>query len=142
MAGLSFISFQSAIPNVRSRGQEALSSGSVGIVTLAAGVGSRWTQGAGCVKALHPFCSIGGGKHRNFIDVHLAKNRKVSSDVGMPIPHVFTTSWMTHEAIHDYVQSLDTSSLGPIHLSKGGECCYFIIVIQRSNTCSLIPFSP
>jgi hypothetical protein len=128
--------------NVRSRGQEALSSGSVGIVTLAAGVGSRWTQGAGCVKALHPFCSIGGGKHRNFIDVHLAKNRKVSSDVGMPIPHVFTTSWMTHEPIADYVQSLDTSSLGPIHLSKGGECCYFIIVIQRSNTCSLIPFSP
>ena len=28
--------------------------------TLAAGAGSRWTQGAGVVKALHPFCKLGG----------------------------------------------------------------------------------
>jgi hypothetical protein len=81
--------------DIRSRGLEALTSGTVGIVTLAAGVGSRWTQGAGVVKALHPYCSI-GGKHRNFIDFHLAKNHKVSRDVGVSIPHVFTTSWMTH----------------------------------------------
>lgn len=32
------------------RGLEALKSGSVGVVTLAAGIGSRWTQGAGVVK--------------------------------------------------------------------------------------------
>ena len=30
------------------------------VVTLAGGVGSRWTQGAGVVKALHPFCKLGG----------------------------------------------------------------------------------
>ena len=29
-------------------------------LTLAAGAGSRWTQGAGVVKALHPFCRFGG----------------------------------------------------------------------------------
>ena len=45
-------------------------------ISLAAGAGSRWTQGAGVVKALHPFCKL-GGKHRTFIEVHLAKSRRV-----------------------------------------------------------------
>ena len=103
--------------SVHSLGLDALSSGSVGIVTLAAGVGSRWTQGAGVVKALNPFCCI-GGKHRNFLDVHLAKNRKVSSDAGITIPHVFTTSWMTHEPIKEYVESLGSND---IYLSLGSS---------------------
>ena len=103
----------------RDRGLEALTSGTVGVVTLAAGVGSRWTSGAGVVKALHPYCCI-GGKHRSFLDIHLAKNRKVSENVGTPIPHVITTSWMTNDAISSYVESLDdmyTST--PIYISKG-----------------------
>lgn len=104
--------------SVYSRGIDALSSGSVGVITLAAGVGSRWTQGAGVVKALNPYCSI-GGKHRNFIDVHLAKNQKVSAGVGMSIPHVFTTSWMTHEPINAYVESLDKNDSDLIYVSKG-----------------------
>ena len=41
-------------------GRQALQDGAVAVVTLAAGVGSRWTQGAGVVKALHPFCRLGG----------------------------------------------------------------------------------
>ena len=45
------------------------------MVTLAAGAGSRWTQGAGVVKALHPFCKL-GGRHRTFLEVHLAKSRR------------------------------------------------------------------
>lgn len=36
--------------DTRARGLEALASGKVAVVTLAAGVGSRWTQGAGVVK--------------------------------------------------------------------------------------------
>jgi hypothetical protein len=104
--------------SVYSRGIDALSSGSVGVITLAAGVGSRWTQGAGVVKALNPYCSI-GGKHRNFIDVHLAKNHKVSAGVGVSIPHVFTTSWMTHEPINAYVKSLDKNDSDLIYVSKG-----------------------
>jgi len=113
--------------DIRSRGLEALTSGTVGVVTLAAGVGSRWTQGAGVVKALHPYCSI-GGKHRNFIDFHLAKNYKVSRDVGMSIPHVFTTSWMTHEPIKDYV---DKSGLGSVYVSKGASIGLRIIPMVR-----------
>ena len=37
--------------------------GEVAVVTLAAGVGSRWTQGAGVVKALQPVRQL-GGRHR------------------------------------------------------------------------------
>ena len=106
-------------PTVRSRGLDALSMGTVGVVTLAAGVGSRWTGGAGVVKALHPFVSI-NGNYRNFIDVHLPKSRKISADVGMQIPHVFTTSWMTHEPINNYVKRLSVgNSKDLVYISKG-----------------------
>ncbi len=40
----------------RAAGDGASRGGAVAVVTLAAGAGSRWTQGAGVVKALHPFC--------------------------------------------------------------------------------------
>ena len=58
-------------------GLSALQKGEVAVVTLAAGAGSRWTQGAGVVKALHPFCKL-GGRHRTFIETHLAKSRRMS----------------------------------------------------------------
>ena len=107
--------------DARKLGLDALKAGSVGVVTLAAGVGSRWTQGAGVVKALNPYCCM-GGKHRTFLDVHLAKNRKVSADAGMTIPHVFTTSWMTDPPIRSYVESLEREHRAddtPIFLSRG-----------------------
>ena len=63
------------------------------MVTLAAGAGSRWTQGAGTVKALHPFCKL-GGEHRTFIEVHLAKSRRVGKLCGTPLPHVLTTGYL------------------------------------------------
>ena len=87
-------------------GLQALRDGRVAVVTLAAGVGSRWTHGAGVVKALHPFCKL-GGKHRSFLEVHLAKSRYTGRLAGMPVPHIITTSYLTHEAIADY---LDTHS--------------------------------
>ncbi|WP_221030779.1 UTP--glucose-1-phosphate uridylyltransferase [Actomonas aquatica] len=81
----------------RAAGEAALARGELAVVTYAAGVGSRWTQGAGVVKGLHPFAKF-GGKHRSFIDVHLAKTRQVARAAGTPIPHVFTTSYLTHAA--------------------------------------------
>ena len=97
--------------NMRRRGAEAIREGRVAVVTLAAGVGSRWTQGAGCTKAIHPFCSL-GGKHRSFLEVHLAKSRQISTVFGGSgaIPHIFTTSHMTENAIQDYL--LQTNSHG------------------------------
>ncbi len=84
------------------RGLQALSEGAAAVVTLAAGVGSRWTQGAGVVKALHPFCKL-GGTHRTFIEVHLAKSRRISMLAGKPVPHVITTSYLTHGPIAEYL---------------------------------------
>jgi hypothetical protein len=46
-------------------GRAAIRHGTVAVVTLAAGAGSRWTQGAGVVKALHPFCRL-AGRHRTY----------------------------------------------------------------------------
>jgi len=80
------------------RGLTALRNGEAAVVTLAAGVGSRWTQGAGVVKALHPFCKLGGA-HRSFLEVHLAKTRRIGRATGVPVPHIVTTSYLTHQQI-------------------------------------------
>jgi galactokinase/mevalonate kinase-like predicted kinase len=76
-------------------GRAALARGEACVVTLAAGAGSRWTQGAGTVKALHPFAKL-GGRFRTFVELHLAKTARVGRS-GAPVPpHVFTTSFLTH----------------------------------------------
>ena len=84
-------------------GREILSAGKVAVITLAAGAGSRWTQGAGVVKALHPFCRL-GGRHRTFIETHLAKSNRIGELAGNPIPHIFTTSHLTHGPIADMLK--------------------------------------
>ncbi|HTN73868.1 MAG TPA: UTP--glucose-1-phosphate uridylyltransferase [Pirellulaceae bacterium] len=84
-------------------GNDAIASGAVAVVTLAAGVGSRWTQGAGVVKALHPFCKL-AGRHRTFLEVHLAKSRRVAECLHAAIPHLVTTSYLTHRPIEQHLQ--------------------------------------
>jgi hypothetical protein len=88
----------------RRAGDAALRRGEVAVLTYAAGVGSRWTQGAGVVKALHPFAKF-AGRHRSFADVHLAKSRRTSVDYGADVPHVFTTSYLTHGPIERYLRA-------------------------------------
>ena len=100
-------------------GREALAEGRIAVVTLAAGAGSRWTQGAGVVKALHPFCQL-GGQHRTFIETHLAKSRRVGRACGTPLPHVFTSSYLTHEPIAEYLRRVNNDDYeGPLLLSPG-----------------------
>ncbi len=100
-------------------GQRALAAGQVAVVTLAAGAGSRWTEGAGVVKALHPFCRMEGA-YRRFVDVHLAKTRQSSRQFQVPIPHVFTTGYLTESPIAAYLASLDRQKgAGPVSLSPG-----------------------
>lgn len=79
-------------------GEAALREGRVAVVSLAAGVGSRWTQGAGVVKAANPFLLI-DGQHRSFMELHLAKSRRTSRRYGVDVPHVFTTSFLTHTTV-------------------------------------------
>jgi hypothetical protein len=100
-------------------GEDALSAGAVAVVTLAGGAGSRWTKGAGVVKALSPFCRL-DGKHRTFLEVHLAKSRRTSRRYHHPIPHVVTTSYLTHEPTERFlVGQRNYGYEGPLHLSRG-----------------------
>jgi hypothetical protein len=100
-------------------GEQSLRNGEVAIVTLAAGAGSRWTQGAGVVKALHPFCRL-GGRHRTFIETHLAKSRRVSRTFGVALPHLLSTSFLTHAPMAEFLAHLHNYGYeGPLFLSPG-----------------------
>jgi hypothetical protein len=100
-------------------GKAALTEGQVGVISLAAGAGSRWTQGAGVVKALHPFCKL-GGRHRTFLEVHLAKSRRVGRESGATVPHVITTSYLTHGPIERFLADHNRYGYeGPLYLSPG-----------------------
>ncbi len=105
--------------DLESIGIEALKRGEAAMVTLAAGAGSRWTQGAGVCKALHPFCKF-DGKHRTFIELHLAKSRRTARKYGATVPHVFTTSYLTQAPIDAFLSSANNYCYeGTVALSPG-----------------------
>ncbi len=100
-------------------GRDALRRGSVAAVSLAGGAGSRWTRGAGVVKALNPFCKM-GGRHRSFVEIHLAKSRRASRAYPLAIPHVFTTSYMTQGPFEGTLARENRYGYeGPLRLSPG-----------------------
>ena len=115
----------------REAGREALARGELAVVSLAAGVGSRWTQGAGVVKGLHPFCKL-GGRHRTFIETHLAKSRRIGQLAGRPLPHLITTSYLTHAAIEEFLKQQDQHGYpGPLLLSPGRAIGLRMIPMER-----------
>ncbi len=87
---------------LRRTGMDALAAGTVAVLSLAGGIGSRWTKGAGVVKALNPFCRL-GGRHRTFLEVHLAKSRRTARLCGVELPHIISTSYLTHEAVENWL---------------------------------------
>ncbi|NNE01434.1 MAG: UTP--glucose-1-phosphate uridylyltransferase [Pirellulaceae bacterium] len=100
-------------------GEQAIRDGKIAVVTLAAGVGSRWTEGAGVCKALHPFNKF-AGRHRSFLEVHLAKNRAITKQFDGCIPHVVTTSYLTDGPIREQLAKQDHYGFqGPLHVSTG-----------------------
>jgi galactokinase/mevalonate kinase-like predicted kinase len=116
------------------RGLEALRKGAVAVVTLAAGVGSRWTTGAGVVKAVNPFVAV-GGRHRSFLELHLAKTRRSQQLAGVEIPHVVTTSFLTHTAIERHLaQTRQYGHDGPVYLSRGQSIGQRLIPMARDLT--------
>jgi galactokinase/mevalonate kinase-like predicted kinase len=103
----------------RKLGEEALAAGSVAVVTLSGGAGSRWTHGAGVVKALSPFCRL-AGTHRTFLETHLAKSRHVGKKYGCEVPHAITTSYLTHGPIEELLKREGAYGYtGPLYLSAG-----------------------
>lgn len=112
-------------------GRAALERGEVATVTLAAGAGSRWTQGAGVVKALHPFAKF-AGKHRSFSEVHLAKSQRTAEQFGIAPAHVITTSYLTHAPIESHLNHLNNYGFsGPLHLSSGRAIGLRMIPMER-----------
>ena len=112
-------------------GAKALAQGEVAVLTFAGGIGTRWTHGAGVVKALNPFCRI-AGRHRGFIELHLAKSRKVSRAVGACLPHIVTTSYLTHDAIESFLKAEDNYGYpGPVLLSPGRSIGLRFIPMER-----------
>jgi hypothetical protein len=115
-------------------GLQALREGRVAVVSLAGGVGSRWTRGAGVVKALNPFAKFAGA-HRNFIEVHLAKSRRTAALCGTALPHAITTSYLTHEAIADWLADEKNEKScgyeGPLVLSEGRSVGLRLIPMAR-----------
>jgi UDP-N-acetylglucosamine pyrophosphorylase len=113
------------------RGREAIASGAAAIVTLAAGLGSRWTQGAGVVKALHPFRKW-AGRHRTFLEVHLAKSRRAGRQHGVMLPHVVTTSYLTHAPIEEFLRRQNHYGYpGPLLLSPGRAIGLRLVPMER-----------
>ncbi|MCB0040623.1 MAG: UTP--glucose-1-phosphate uridylyltransferase, partial [Caldilinea sp.] len=73
-----------------------------------------------------------GGKHRNFIEVHLAKSRRAGALTGTPIPHVITTSYLTHAPIADFLARTRNSGYpGPLLLSPGRAVGLRLIPMAR-----------
>lgn len=118
-------------PHYRALGEQALREGKVAVLSLAGGIGTRWTKGAGVIKALNPFCRL-GGTHRTFVEVHLAKSARTAREYGVTLPHIITTSYLSHDAIESYLQAANNYAYpGPLHLSPGRSIGLRLIPMER-----------
>ncbi len=112
-------------------GQRALHEGRVAVLTLAGGVGSRWTSGSGVIKALNPFLWT-HGRHRSFLELHLAKSRKSGQAFGTPLPHAISTSFLTHAPTALALESSpDHGYAGPLYLSPGRSISHRLVPMRR-----------
>jgi hypothetical protein len=115
----------------REAGLEAIAAGAMAVVSLAGGAGSRWTKGAGVVKAINPFVKL-DGRYRNFIEIHLAKSRRIGRLAGAPLTHIVTTSYLTHEPIAAYLQQESCYDYpGKLLLSPGRSIGLRLIPMAR-----------
>ncbi|UCH80287.1 MAG: UTP--glucose-1-phosphate uridylyltransferase [Nitrospiraceae bacterium] len=87
-------------------GLDAIRQNEIAVVTFAGGMGSRWSRGSSVIKPVSPFIRI-SGKYRTFIELHIAKTRMSNELSGTETPHIFTTSYLTHDAISDYLERQD-----------------------------------
>lgn len=118
-------------PNAVRLGNDLIRAGAVAVISMAGGVGSRWTRGAGVVKAIHPLSRM-DGEYRTFIEVHVAKNRRSSRELNAVIPQIFTTSYLTHEPIEAHLKETNNYRFeGPLYLSPGRSIGLRMIPMAR-----------
>ncbi len=112
-------------------GVDALKRNEVAVVTFAGGIGSRWSHGAAVVKPINPFLMI-EGKYRTFMEIHLAKSRLAGEKSGQKIQHVFTTSYLTNDAIATYLKKFDYFNYeGTLYLSPAKSIAHRVYPMQR-----------
>ena len=91
--------------------------GEVAVVSLAAGVGSRWTQGAGVVKALNPVLPSSAAGTAASSKSTWPRAGASAAQCGAPLPHVVTTSYLTHEPIEQLSRGRRATTATP------ARCC-------------------
>ncbi len=112
-------------------GREAIKAGKVGVLTLAGGVGSRWTKGAGVIKALNQFAEF-DGRHRSFVEIHLNKTKKSSELFDVKIPHIIATSHLTQSSIEEELGLKNNFGFhGKVYLSQGRSIGQRFIPMER-----------
>jgi UDP-N-acetylglucosamine pyrophosphorylase len=125
------INFLDRISDTGNTGFKSISSGKVAVLCLAAGVGSRWTKGAGVIKAIHPFIEM-KGSHRSFLEIHLAKNRKTSQLFKTKIPFIISTSYLTHQPVVKTLKELNNYEYpGKVYISSGKSIGQRLIPMER-----------
>ena len=117
------------------QGESVLKAGEIAVVTLAAGLGSRWTSGAGVVKIVNPFVKI-NGRHRSFAEIHLAKTRKASKD-RPAVQQVFAASFLTHAAIEQHLKRTSNFGYdGQVYLSRAHAIGQKDIILPNATCAS------
>ncbi len=112
-------------------GEAAIKAGKVGVLTLAGGVGSRWTKGAGVIKALNQFAEF-EHTHRSFLEIHLNKTKQSSELFNVAIPHIIATSHLTQSAIKKELLLQDNFNYpGKVYLSQGRSIGQRYIPMER-----------
>lgn len=125
------ITVLSELMNTEQSGSDLLVSGKVAILCLAAGVGSRWTKGAGVIKALNPCIEI-DGRHRSFLEIHLAKAKNTALKYNCSIPFTVATSYLTHKPIERVLSSNGNYEYnGNVYLSPGRSIGQRFIPMER-----------
>ena len=132
VAGESLFDATAGIPSrYREIGMDAMAAGAVAVLTLAGGVGSRWTKGAGVVKALNPFCRL-GGRRRSFLEVHLAKSLRAGRAAGTLLPHAISASYLTRQAIERHLGAEENYGYpGPLLISPGRMIGQRLVPMER-----------
>ncbi len=122
---------EKADSNYYEMGVDSIKNRESAVVTFAGGMGSRWTHGAAVVKPINPFIKI-DGKYRTFIECHVAKSRKTGRLSGSMLPHVFTTSYLTHDAIVNYLERFKYFNYdGNIYLSPAKSIGHRVYPMER-----------